>query len=119
MLTREQILAADVRRTKTLPVPEWGGDVFIREMSLADKAGAYAVLAEAKGEVKTSADRLLDWNAQMIIRGIVDGDGKPLFVQTDADAIGKWPDGLVGRLVSEIEKFNAVTPDDMKALEKN
>ena len=105
-LTREQILAArhrEDRKPVKVSVPEWGGDVYLRVMTVADQAA----LSE---DVKP-----LDMPVQVLLHCLVDETGNRLFGEDDADALAQEDFPLVLRLFSEAAKLNGLTSKELEA----
>ena len=117
MLTREQILAAEDRRRETVDVPEWGGTVLIREMSILDRAACYNVLEAGEGDTRTQADRAAAYSAEMLVRSIIHEDGTLVLQPGDAAALTAKSNRAVTLVVGHIQKLNKI--DDPADAEKN
>jgi hypothetical protein len=79
-LSREQILAANDRKTDVVDIPEWGGSVKIRSMSGA-QAEEFKKLSDddALSEVQTLI--------KVISMSALDDEGKQLFTDADLEAL--------------------------------
>ena len=77
MLSRAAILAATDRPLTALDVPEWGGHVFIRPLSVAQAAKITAV--ENAGLS----------NAMTVALAVTDAEGAPLFTEADVTALAE------------------------------
>ncbi len=86
MLSRAAILAASDRPLTGLDVPEWGGQVFIRPLSVAQAAKITA--AEEKGLA----------NAMTVALAVVDDQGAPLFTEADVPALADRNAAVVTRI---------------------
>lgn len=114
LLTKEQILAAnDVKRLK-IAVPEWGGEVYISTMSgTARDEFETGILANAKdGKVGNA-------RARLAAATITDESGNLLFNANDIEALGLKSQLALDRVVSEAQKLNKLTNEDLEAAEKN
>ena len=81
MLTKDAIKLAKDIRTTTVSIPEWGGEVTVREFDglTRDKYDRWmAARTTREGTVKD----LTGWRAYLAALSIVDDNGKPIF---DAD----------------------------------
>ncbi len=81
-------------------VPEWGGDVQIRELS-AGEILHIAHIQSKGGDGATSA--LL---AHMLICGWIDDNGVNVFTAEDESAILAMPSGIVTRIANEISQLS-------------
>jgi hypothetical protein len=79
-LSREQILAARDFATATVPVPEWGGDVSVRTMTVRQ---ALSLTEFTKRDGATGADLA----ARVIADTVCDDAGALLFTEEDAAAL--------------------------------
>ena len=105
-LTREQILAArhrEDRKPVKVSVPEWGGDVYLRVMTVADQVA----LSE---DVKPA-----EMPVQVLLHCLVDEDGTRLFEDADAEALAEEDFPLVLRLFGEAAKLNGLTSKELEA----
>jgi len=79
-LTKEQILATSPK-LKEVEVPEWGGSVFIRPVTLEEQ-GKLADLG-AKHEKSSAALRIKHCTLSLLQWTVCDEDGKALFTGED------------------------------------
>lgn len=76
-LTAAAILAADDLATEALEVPQWGGTVHVRELSLGERMQL--------GELaQTAPDTVACW---LVAVATTDAGGDPLFPQDDLDGV--------------------------------
>jgi hypothetical protein len=112
ILDRAAILGADDLRRQRVPVPEWGGDVFVRVLPLADQ-GQFE--DEAGREDRSSLDVMV----RMVALCACDADGNALFTLDDAKALGgKAAEPLI-RVARAAIEINAITASDIEGLAKN
>ena len=114
MLTKDQILAVRPK-VKEVEVPEWGGPVFIRPLTLGER-GRFAQMAkpcaENPGQISRVQATVLSW-------AICDDQGNPVL---DAESIGKLMDKSgepAAVLFDKILAFSGMTPKAADELEKN
>lgn len=112
ILTRAAALEAYVLRTEDVPVPEWGGDVRIRELTAGDAAEFGNKVT--KGEDK---EAMIVW----IIGSAVDEEGNPLFEDTPDTraALAKKGASAIMRLGNAVLKLNGLLKEEVKEQEKN
>lgn len=109
-LTRDQIFAARSRvQTREVDVPELGGSVLIRIVSLAEMAEVQR--APQNGRPETDAMRLYP---KLIALACCNEDGTPLFVGEDVKLLGTLPWHATDTLARAILKFNRVGDEDGK-----
>ena len=56
---------------------------------------------------------------RLVIWGVVDESGAPVFAETDTEAISKLPASLVDRIVTKVSEVNDYTEKDIEDLAKN
>jgi hypothetical protein len=119
MLSREQILNKNDIEVKQIPVPEWGGDVFIRQLTrgeqdtyLKRQYGETRLKQDSKAKNQDiSAVNIYGHDAFLVSCGVCDEDGKPLFKAEDIEALKKKNGAVIGRLAVEIVKFSGMAGD--------
>ena len=108
LLNREQILGVDDLRTLIVNVPEWGGDIKLRTMSIA------AQLEYEKIKDNGEQRELL---LGLLCESIVDEDNKPLFNKDDLDALSKKSTTVLCRLFNQALDLNI--PPKIEDIAKN
>ena len=118
LLTRDQILAADDRKTERVSVPEWGGDVIVSVMS-GQQRDAYEMLlveVDASGKSKSRMDNL---RAKLVACSVVDEAGNNLFTERDVAELGKKSAAALQRVFVAASRINRVTEEGMEDAAKN
>lgn len=113
-LTKDQILAADDLRTEKVAVPEWGGDVYIRQMS-----GREQDKFEAECRGKNGGPNLINMRARMVAACLVDSEGKKLFTDEDVIKLSNKSGSVLNRLIDKIGELNRITGEDLEKIAKN
>lgn len=116
--TRDEILSADPGLApEELDIPEWGGRFRLLPLNgtqseeislLAEQAratGNYLCLRGLRGRVAT-------WV-------VADADGKPVFKPSDAASLTAKYSGVLTRVFERVKRMNALTADEVEAIEKN
>jgi hypothetical protein len=112
-LNRDAILSADEScLLECIEVPEWGGDVYIRVMSGAERD---ALEAEMTGEKKN----LANFRARFAVKVLADETGKRLFSDKDAEALGRKSGLALDRVLKDGLKINGFDKAEIDTLEKN
>jgi hypothetical protein len=95
MLTKEEILSITDKALKEIEIPEWGGSVFIRGMTLEDM--------EYYQNLGNDSESL----EKMIIRFVCDEQGNLLFAEADIPALKQKCIQTFKRIINEIKAFNS------------
>ena len=103
---RDTILAASDIRLREIELPEWApdGGVFIRKLSHEQ---GMRVIADVSGDDP-------DVNAvtlTLLIMGLCDSDGTPLFGEEDRTLLGQKSNAVIKRVFTEIQNFNGIGAD--------
>ena len=115
-LTKEQILSI-TPKLQEVEVPEWGGSVFVRPVTLAEQAK----LADlgVKYEKESVVVRMKSITLQLVQWAVCDEDGHSLFEMKDIEALMNKSASAFLRLQDAILKFSGLTEESRKDLEKN
>lgn len=114
MLTKKDILDADDQLTKTVNVPEWGGEVTIAIMSGFARDRFEASLIGSNGGTNMQNIR-----AKLVTASIVDGKGDLMFSDTDIIKLGKKSSVALDRVFSAAQDLNKITDVEVDDLAKN
>ena len=114
LLTLDQILEAEDRATRVVPMPEWGGDVRITVMSGADRDAFEASLLPEKNG-KPSA-KMQNFRARLISKCLVDEEGKCLVPPAKVEQLGKKSASALSRLFDECRELNGMSEKDISRL---
>jgi hypothetical protein len=107
-LSKAKILAAkDVKLSEAVPVPEWGGDVYVRTISGTERDK----FEEAYSEQKMKAFRV-----RFLVLTLADEAGDRLFGDADIDALGDKSSVVINRLFDKAWQHNAFTDSAVDAL---
>lgn len=109
VLDRSSILAAPDLPTISVDVPEWGGKVVIKALTAAQR-DRFEVSFESSKE---------NLRARVAVLSIVDAEGKPVFSEQDAAALGAKNSKALDRIFEAASKLNRLSDNDIEELEKN
>lgn len=119
-LDRDSILAANKLRKEEVQVPEWGGTVWVREMTATERDAYQVSILEmkkgAKGRVEMQPN-MQDATAKLLLHCLVDDEGEQLF--TDIGEIRQLAAAPVNRLLSVAQRLNAMGDEAMEELVGN
>lgn len=112
-LTKDQILAADDMGLLEVEVPEWGGSVFVRVMSVGER-DSY------ENEWMVNKNKGVDnFRSKFLQRVLCDEKGELLFSTAEVASLAKKSARVVTRVWNAAMKHNALTDDDVDDLAKN
>ena len=113
-LSKDAILKADDLPRELVQVPEWGGTVWVRTMT-----GAERDAFEASVAASADTPNLTNIRARLAVLCVVDDKGKRLFADADAEALGGKSAAALSRVFEAGQKLNGLTDSDVSDLEKN
>ena len=112
LLTRDQILGQTALKFEDVPVPEWGGTVRVAEMTgTARDAWEQSMVPTEKG----GAPNIANIRARLVAQCIVGEDGKTLFTERDAVALGAKSAAALDRVAAVAQRLNGLTKEDVDA----
>lgn len=116
-LKRNQILEADDIKVELVPVPEWGGDVYVKGLNGTerDKFEASTVTVTRGGRQKQNLENL---RARLIVLTVIDPDdnGLPLFTEADVAKLGKKSAVALDRVFTVARKVSGLNQEDIEEL---
>jgi len=116
LLDRTQLLKPRQLKREKVPLPEWGGDVWVRTMTGAERDDYEQEYLDAK---KKAGDRVPNLRARLLVRTVCDEQGKPLLSQNDVDELGQQSADVLSKLFTVASRLNGLSKSDAEELEKN
>ena len=106
-LTKDQILESNDLKNEAVNVPEWGGTVYVRTMTGADRDQfeSSMVLVMPDGTRKTDMTNL---RAKLVALTIVDEAGARLFDTSDMDRLGLKSAAAIERVFAVAQRINGL-----------
>lgn len=92
-------------------VPEWGGDVHIRELSAAEVARVQQIATSAVDvatRTVTDVTALARFQAAVVVAGWVDEDGANELTDADIDSVLEQPSKVVALLSQNISRLSGM-----------
>ena len=114
ILSKQEILEAKDVKTKTIEVPEWGGEVIISTMS-----GFARDRFEASLTGKNGGMNMTNVRAKLVAATLVDEKGSLLFSEDEVLKLGKKSSTALDRIFAEAQKLNAIGDSELEELAKN
>jgi imidazoleglycerol phosphate dehydratase HisB len=111
MLTRQEILGADDLQLDEHAVPEWGGTVYLRALTSAERE-------QLEGRVRqgTVVEGLRE---QLVAAAVVDVSGRALFTPADVPALAEKNGAVMDRLATAILRLSGMGAQAVEEAEKN
>lgn len=115
-LTRDEILSADDIKSERVKVPEWGGEVIVRELSGTERdAWETSVLKTVGDQLEVNAVNI---RAKLAAASIVDETGKRLFNAKDIADLGKKSASALDRVTDVAKRLSRIGEDQLESLGK-
>ena len=110
-LNKHQIFAANDLKEAFVDVPEWGGKVKIKALSVQEQLDYDAFLAKKPAEI--------DMALHLIITACIDDNGGKLFNLEDCEMLKKKNAANLFRIVEKILDLNKQNSGQVEELAKN
>jgi len=117
MLTRDEILNADDLKTEVVDIPEWGGQVTIREMT-----GTAYEAYESNTHIRVGdkyMPNLIDRRARLCAMSIIDDKGELLFSDSDIKKLSGKSGDVLCNVFEACQKINKIGLFSVENLAKN
>ena len=113
VLSAADILGVEDCKLKEVKVPEWGGSVYLKVMSGADR--------NPLEQMWMNADQTptLDLAVQLLVVTLVDADGNRLFNEEQAKGLVNKNAVVLQRLMNEAFKHNGMDAESLETAVKN
>lgn len=117
VLTRDEILTANDKRSERVDVPEWGGEVIVRSLSGTERDAFEASITERRGRrVDVNLENL---RARLVALCVVDEAGQTLFYPSDVALLGEKSASALQRVFNTAQRINGFSDQDVEELTKN
>lgn len=119
VLNKQDILQARDVIKEMLEVPEWGGAIYVRSISAAERGlieeGA-AKFKESKGKNDTFART---FTVKMVSMSVCDENGQRLFEDKDIALLQQKNAAVISRIAEVAQRLSGFSKQDLEELEKN
>jgi len=116
-LGRDDILKADDLPRREVSVPEWGGHVYVRTMTGAQRDALEASMVNGKGGA--NIDALKNLRARIAALTICDEDGNLIFDEKDIGALSAKSAAALNRVFEVSQDLNSFGDEAIEELAKN
>lgn len=114
ILTRDQILASADLEKQLVSVPEWGGDVFVRSLTGAERDKFESGMIEQRG--KSQSVNLSNVRAKLAAMTICDEAGDRIFSDMDVKMLAGKSALALNRVFEVARKLSGLAEEDVKEL---
>ena len=98
-------------------VPEWGGAVYVRALTGAERDQFEASIVEQRGrDVRMNMRNI---RAKLVALTVVDEDGQRIFTDDDVAALGGKSAAALDRLFAVAQRLSGLSMEDVEELAKN
>ena len=113
-LKRDDILTADDIARELVPVPEWGGEVWVKGMSGTERDNFEAGIIERRG--KDTNVNMKNIRAKLAAACLCDENGKRLFADADIPALAAKSAAALQRVFAVAQRLSGIGDDEVKEL---
>ena len=117
-LTRDDILKIDDLKREAVDIPEWGGSIYVRELTGAERSELFALWKQDESDEKQVQDSFAIIVATVRLTACAE-DGKPLFNADDILRIRNLNAKVLDKIYKEAAKINGFGADGIKEAKKN
>jgi hypothetical protein len=114
LLTRDAILTSDDRTYDYVDVPEWKGRVRVMSLTGTERDQYDLWLITGKGPKRDV--NLVNARAKLVVRAVVDEDGKRIFDEADVVPLGRKNAAAVQRIFDVASKLSGLNEDAIEEL---
>ena len=116
-VSRDAVEAAQDLESEEVDVPEWGGIVYVRGLTAAERDDFEASCLISPGKQQTL--NLKNMRAKLVVLSVVDEHGERIFSDADAEMLGGKCAAVVDRLFSIAQRLSGLSDTDVEELTKN
>jgi hypothetical protein len=115
LLNRDQILAAEDRKSVEVDVPEWGGSVLVRTLSGRERDEFESSTVRTRGGKRE--ENFANFRARLVSLCMVDERGERLFkTRNEIDMLGNKSVAALQRVFDAAQKLNGMSEEDVEEL---
>ena len=115
-LTKEQILEAQDIQREEVEVPEWGGTVYVKALTAAERDQYESTIIEFGMDGKPRKMRLDKIRTLLAAMTICDEDGARIFKDSEIAAIGGKSAAALERVIEVAQRLSGISQNDVEEL---
>lgn len=113
-LKRDDILKVQDIKVEKIPVPEWGGDVYVKGMTGTERDAFESSIVSAKG--KNTSVNMSNIRAKLAAQSICDETGARLFTDADIKELGTKSATALQRVFEVAQRLSGIGDEAMQEL---
>jgi hypothetical protein len=117
VLSKDEILSASDIKIEKVAVPEWGGEVYVKGMTGAERDKFEASIIEIRGS--TQKANLVNVRAKLACYTICDEAGVRLFKEEEIVELAKKSAQALQRIFDVAQRLSGIGAEDVDSLLKN
>jgi Phage tail assembly chaperone. len=120
LIGRNQIDTATDLRHEDVDVPEWGGQVRLRELTSKERSLIEATTIGAKGQsIELRIEAFKTLREKTVVAALIDENGKRLYEDKEAAQLGLKSGQVIERLFQKVQELSGMTQAAVKDAEGN
>lgn len=119
LLTRETILAKNTLRAELVAVPEWGGNVRVRELTGSERDQYEAALVRMQKGGKAHSLTMDNARARLVSLAVIDASGARIFTADDIVRLGNLSASALSTVFDVAARLSKITEEDLEELAGN
>lgn len=116
-LNKQQILSSKDLKNELVAVPEWGGDVIVRQITAADRDQFESSIYVGEGAARKLSSANL--RARLCALCLVDENNERLFTDAEAIELGKKNAEVLDRLFDIAQRLNGMNKKEAETAKKD
>lgn len=115
LLSRDDILGAQDRKTEDVQVPEWGGTVRVRSLSGAERDAYEAGIVQVRGDGSRKFT-LSNARARLVSLSVCGEDGERVFTDADIAKLGEKSAAALERVFDVALHLSGLSEGDIEEM---
>jgi hypothetical protein len=117
VLKREDILRVSDIHKELVSVPEWGGDVYVKGMTGAERDKFESSMIERSGKNgKTQSVNMANIRAKLVSLSVCDENGKRIFTEADVQSLSQKSAAALQKVFAVAQRLSGIGDDDVEEL---
>lgn len=115
VLSRDEILSVQDMTLECVDVPEWGGSVYVKSLTGAERDAFEASMISIDGSGKRKMT-LANTRAKLVAKTLCNEEGKRLFSDADIEHLTKKSAAALQRVFEVAQRLSGLTSKDVEDL---
>jgi hypothetical protein len=123
VLDRDTILSKTALKRETVEIPEWGGNILVRELTAGERTRYEVGMSDmVQGEQTDPAkkvQRFIDMRARIAAMACLNEDGSRMFRDDDVAALNQLSGNVLDRISTVVLRLSGYTMAEQEKLKKS